>query len=654
MLNRVAAARTVAGWALAALLLALFVVMKSYSVRPDLGDEAIYFYDGAALATGKLPYRDFTLAHPPLQVLLLAPLFALFGPSWWLGKLITPLLALLSALLVLRLARRSLPVRPGGEAAAPSVAAHAGPDGPGARWEGWGWASWLAGLVALGLFVTSYDVLRCSSHYTGADLGTVLALASLERSLARRPVQAGLLAALAGLTGFYAAPAPVVAGGLLFLLPGRSGRKDLLRFVLAAGGLFLAVNLLCVAVAGRAYLDQVYLFHLAKPAHKGGNLPLWHALARDNLLLVAGGVLGALLLGLGIVLSLAGRGRSPGASSSAAQSRTEAKRTRLEAKKAEKKARRQAGQAGASERAAAVAAGRSATAEDSAPGSASGLPPAGGRSRALDPWRTPLALVAGLAIHALAVLALNRVYTYYFAPAYPLLAVLGGFAVGQAVLLLGAPARAPGLAGRPRTQSRARQGAAALLAAFAVSLLLLPARLDPITAADQGKVKRYRWFEDGLLPAVDPLVRRLLWQDERKLDLRYGSLLRYLWHESRYSEAAPLVAEHVRRHARPDDLLFGDSMSAPLIALLTGHRLAGDMADTNRQHYWSGERQAAQDLARVDGPSLRWVVCRGRVGICGEPAVWKWLNAEFRLAARFPDTRQGGRLFLFERRSGRE
>ncbi|MDY0062251.1 MAG: hypothetical protein RBU45_20735, partial [Myxococcota bacterium] len=554
-------------WLLVLLLTLLFATLKTYGLRPDLGDEGIYFYDALATAQGAIPYRDYPLAHPPLNILLLAGLYLLFGPSVLLGKLLPPLCALGTGLLLLRLGRRHL---------GPALdRSRSTPGGSPAPAPGTGW---IVGLGALALYLTAFDLLRCSTHFTGANLGTLLAVWAVERALARRPLQAGSLVGLAALAGLYAAPAPALAAFLL-LLP---ARRAVGRFVAALAGVFAGANLLCLVVAGRAFVDQVYLFHLAKPPHRGGNLPLWQALARDNLPLVGLGLCG-LLLGIGVLLQ---RGR-----------RAPAARTPAPP-----------------------------------PPPASSSPPA--------PVSRPIAAaILALAGSAGVVLLLNRVFTYYFVPLYPWLALLGGLYLAWVAGLARESRRLP--------VQLATIGLALLLTLAAGWLGRLA--LDPHTADDIGKVKRYRFFAGTLFPGLDPLVRGAFWYDERRLDRHYFAPTRYLWHESRYSEALPTVAAEIVRRGAPDDLLFGDSLSAPIVALLAGRRLAGDLADTNRQHYLAGIRRAADDLERVDGPRLRWVVCRGRVAACGEPAVWSWLQGQFTLHRRYPDARSGTSLLLFRR-----
>lgn len=598
----------VLGWVAAALLLLFFLLLKSFALEPSTGDEAIYFYDAAITAAGRLPYRDYTFAHPPLQVLALAPLYAIFGVSIRLGKLLPALLTVGTGVCTLLLGRRA-----------------------GERAGGGPVAGWAAGLLALALLLTSFDLLRCSSHYTGANLGTFFAVLALERLVAGRPAQSGLATAAAALAGFYAAPAPVFAAFALL----HRRRRELLRWVLACGGLFAAVNGVFLVLAPREYLDQVFLFHLAKKAHSAGNGPLWWALARDNLALVLTGALGTGLALAGLLARVRPwRWLSPTPASVVSPSRPLSK-------KARRRAQRQAaaGAVGTSGSSAATTPGDTC----SEPSADSGDPLSEAGGGAADSEGPGLACVAGLLGQGLAVAALARVYIYYFEPALPLLAVLGG----ATIVWVGRQ----GLSAlRARAVNATTVAAGLLLAVTVAGLLLLPGLLDPPRPQDQGRTKRYRWFGAPIAGPLSAAVRRIWWRDERHLDLRYPSLTRYLWHESRYSEAAGVLAERVRSQGGPDDLVFGDSMSAPVVALLAGRRLAGDLADTNRQHYWSGRRRAADDIASVDSPRLRWVVCRGRVGLCGEPAVQRWLDERFTLAVRVRETRRPGSLYLFERR----
>jgi hypothetical protein len=215
-------------------LLLFFAILKTYALAPALSDENIYFYMCQRITEGALPYRDFFFAHPPLHLLPGLLAFALLGFSLPVAKAIPAIFAALAGLAVYRAARR---------------------------------AGALSGLVALALFLFSYDLLRASSHYTGASEATALIAWSLERALAGRVALAGYLAACAGLTAFYTVPAALGIGTLLLLRKG-AARSYLLAYATLFGG----ANVLFLALFGGLYWDPVFRYHFLKPAAGEGNL----------------------------------------------------------------------------------------------------------------------------------------------------------------------------------------------------------------------------------------------------------------------------------------------------------------------------------------------------------------------------------------------
>src|SRR3954463_9184722 len=74
-------------------------------------DDGVYYAAAKALAHGLVPYRDFTIVHPPLTTVLLVPFAALGG---WLGdpvglaaaRVAVVVIAITNILMVHRLVRR--------------------------------------------------------------------------------------------------------------------------------------------------------------------------------------------------------------------------------------------------------------------------------------------------------------------------------------------------------------------------------------------------------------------------------------------------------------------------------------------------------------------------------------------------------------------
>lgn len=485
-----------------------FLLLKAFSLAPTPTDEFIYFYMCRRIVEGAVPYRDFFFAHPPVHLLPGAILTGLLGFSMTLARAIPSLSALAAGLAVYRIGRR---------------------------------AGSMEGLLSLSLFLFSYDLLRTSSHYTGALEATALLAWSVERALAGRPAVSGLLAAGSGLTGFYALP-PAGAIGAFLLLTGGGWR----RFAAGFLSLFLGVNALCAAAFGSAYWDPVVRYHLLKPeagdAHTGAE-PL--AIAAANAWLLVGAAAGA---AFGVA-----RGRARQAS-----------------------------------------------------------------------WApVALGLLAAL-LHLLALSPLRRVFIYYYVPCFPGLAFAGGIGLAEAARVLW-------------DAVRRRDGPAAgtfLAGALALSAPLL---LGPVLAAyDDDAVgrlgpQRYLWRDAPIPNSLNKVLRSLFWR-EAAATVWSPAVTRYLQHESLRFETPAHLAARVRALTREGGPVYGDSQTAPLVALLADRPIALDEADTNLMRFESGVTPARQVVERLgQEPPEAVIVHLGR-GFYGVPEMQEWLAARYRLA----------------------
>jgi len=218
-------------WGLFVLVGGVYLYLKSFGIHPTAGgDENTYFYMARLLSEGKLLYRDFFYAHPPLQLLLLGLIYRVFGFSFLLLKAsaFIPLLA-----------------------------------GAGILYSYlWSKKGQLASLAFLGIFLFGYESLKISTHPFGLNLTAFFLILSFNAFLRDRPGSCGVWSGLAGLTGFYAAPWILVPLGF-FLLHRRL--DSLGKFLLAGGGVFFGGNLLLVVLFGESYLAPAFYYHFLKP-----------------------------------------------------------------------------------------------------------------------------------------------------------------------------------------------------------------------------------------------------------------------------------------------------------------------------------------------------------------------------------------------------
>lgn len=185
-----------------------FFLLKLCSLNFVSGDEHMYFTMSLLVARGEWPYRDFFFSHPPLQLYLVAPLYLLFGHSLGLSKLVPSLAGVLSGVHVYLIGKRL--------------------------------AGRLEGVLGALLFLFTYDVLRGSSHFTGANCALALGMVATYQAIAGRQVVAGILFALGTFTGVYIAPLALMLVVLLALRSWREALRLVLTFAIA-----------CLAIAGQ-------------------------------------------------------------------------------------------------------------------------------------------------------------------------------------------------------------------------------------------------------------------------------------------------------------------------------------------------------------------------------------------------------------------
>jgi len=542
------------------LLTLVYLVLKSYGFHPYAGDEHIYLYQGLLVADGVVPYRDFALAHPPLQALFTALVWKLAGVDFLVGRCLPVAFCLAAGWLIALAARREFGA--------------------------------LGGVLAAGLFLLAYEPLRSSTHFTGVNM--TMAFLALALLLDRRgsPAAAALACVAAVFTRLYAIPA-VLALCLARLL--YRPRQGLVMIGVGAGVGLVSFVALGVSCGFGSVVDNIFAYHAQKTAMDEGTL----ATMRDTVLFHNADL--AALFGLALValpVSIIGDLRGP------------VRRT-----------------------------WRRVVEAVFAPG-------------------TGLAVTGALmALFLLGILLqLDRVWMYYFVPAFPFAAICGAWLVARL---------AGGLAGWVRDRGRLPAGPVrrARFAGLAVTLVFaglvalaprLEARLGyyqrEIDLPVDGRTHRYTWRASPLLPpGIDALVRATFWQDQRTIGERYSRFHYLLWHESRALDEIAGVVDEVRARTGPADRLFGDSGTVPLVALLADRRIAADEVDTNIQRWKSGQADPATLVRRIDRPSTRLIVLRPRFGVGGLPAIRRLVEEKYGKVMTFRSD-EGKVLELWERK----
>ncbi|OYT39744.1 MAG: hypothetical protein B6U86_04950, partial [Candidatus Altiarchaeales archaeon ex4484_43] len=127
------------GYNIAFILIVLFFLfLKTQGLRYAAGDGNIYFYMGKLIAEGKMPYGDFFYAHPPLPVFIFAIIFKIFGFNFLLLKSVPIIAITVSSIFLYGTVRENMGER--------------------------------ESILAVMLFLFSYDLLRASTHPTGVNV----------------------------------------------------------------------------------------------------------------------------------------------------------------------------------------------------------------------------------------------------------------------------------------------------------------------------------------------------------------------------------------------------------------------------------------------------------------------------------------------------
>ena len=212
------------------LLAAIFVIIVSKGLTtPQPGDENVYYYMGKLISEGKVPYKDFFYAHPPLHIYLMALIYKIFGFNIAILKSIPFISTLASAFFVFKIAREKFGNY---EAVASSL-----------------------------LFLFSYSIMFNSVFSFGINTAAMLVVIGFYLLWNKSNyILSGIFFGLAGITRLLSLiPVFVILAAVLL-----SSRKNFVKLASSFLTIFLLVNLVFAVFFGDSYLAPVYKFHLLK------------------------------------------------------------------------------------------------------------------------------------------------------------------------------------------------------------------------------------------------------------------------------------------------------------------------------------------------------------------------------------------------------
>ena len=206
----------------------LAITFKGFT-NQQTGDENTYYYMGKLITEGKVPYRDFFYAHPPLHIYLIAAIYKIFGFNIFVLKLIPLISTLISAFFIFKIAK--------------------------------GMFGEIEAVISCLLFLFSYSVMFNSVFSFGIEIASMfLVIGIYFLFIKKNYILSGTFFALAGLTRLLAL-IPIILIIATFLL---SSRRNFLKLSLAFFIIFLLCNMALILFFGNAYFNTVYKYHLLK------------------------------------------------------------------------------------------------------------------------------------------------------------------------------------------------------------------------------------------------------------------------------------------------------------------------------------------------------------------------------------------------------
>ena len=552
-----------------------FVLLKLYSLNFVNGDEHMYFYMSLLVSRGQWPYRDFFFSHPPLQLYVMGALYKVFGYSLSLSKLVPSLAAAVSGLHVYLIGRRLV-----------------------GRVEG---------VLGACLFLFTFDVLRGSSHFTGANVALAFGLTAAYQAIARRPILAGLLFAVGTFTGVYVAPLALM---LAVLLVFRSWKESARLLVCYAATSLLISTIFVMAAGWQPFWYQIFGYNLNKIAFRHSWYDKFRNVAYLNSLAMIGFLPGIAWAGSMWML----RGRPRGEPT---------------------------------------------------------LPEGLGRVGAwLNLWggdRIAAQIIFTTLSCGYFYFYSTRVdyYSYYFMLIMPWMGLQTATVAVDVFRYLAERKRGrdPAEAALPRAERRRREqkrrkqrpGVArgqpgwslwplGLCALTVVGGLVYRHGIGKDRQVDMGEnASHYTWRDSPYLPAaINGLVRALFWEPTSDPIHPPNAITYYLQHESMSSGAADGFVAAVRTECRPGERIFGEYSLGPFAAALGPCLLAANLADTNPHRFKVHESTPEDWVAALEKDHLDIaIVARGDT-MMRERAIRDYFSTTFpRVVATWDDPYAG-------------
>ena len=207
--------------------IASFLWLKLSHIDFRFGDGNAYIYMAQEILNGRIPYRDFFLADPPVFVLFLTFLKLIFGKHLLLFQAAPIIIESATAFLIYLLLKK--------------------------------WNVRLA-FLAPAIYLFSFSILSTSNFFTGVQFVVLMMVLALYFYESGKPVYSGIFWTMACLSKLYAVPA--FAGFLAYLI---FKKEPVKRILISSAVSAIAIFAPFLAISFSKTFDYTFLHHFRRP-----------------------------------------------------------------------------------------------------------------------------------------------------------------------------------------------------------------------------------------------------------------------------------------------------------------------------------------------------------------------------------------------------
>ena len=223
------------------------------------GDENVYFYMAKSVTEGKIPYRDFFYAHPPLHIFILAAIIKIFGVN---------IVALKTATLVFLLTASFFLYKTSVELFKNIIGdKHA----------------FLMSILTLIIFLFSFEIMFKATFSIGINLSLMFLMMSFYFIFEKKYFIGGAFAGLAGLTRFYTLP-PIFAISI-FLFFKKNQEHRIRDFLFFAGGFTATFGIVVASLLilfGQNFIQPAFSYHFLKPQLSNQKVIVYQSILKED------------------------------------------------------------------------------------------------------------------------------------------------------------------------------------------------------------------------------------------------------------------------------------------------------------------------------------------------------------------------------------